>query len=150
MESTILAIRAVTSVYARGLLWPILWVSIAVYVLIMGLIGWVAYAVSNWWWLMGIGPTLLFIVALVAWVTVYLLAKRLSPPLNRRQRVATKKFVNHLGRVAEHMALPRFVIIFRIIKDVLTRPTSGRTFIGEIAQEPGEMRRDFDDLRNLF
>lgn len=150
MDSTILAVRAVTSEYARQFLWPILAAIIGVYGIIMGLIGWAAYAWTAWWWLIAIGPTILFIVAVLAWVFVYLLAKRWSPVLNKRQKKATKKFVAHIGKVAEHLATPRFVIIMRVIKDVLTRPTSSRTFIGEIAQEPGEMRRDFDDLRSLF
>lgn len=150
MDATILAVRAVTSEYARQLLWPILGVIFLIFTAVMALIGWVAYVASPWWWFLAIGPVVLFIIAFIAWLFVYLLAKRWSPILNKRQKKATKKFVAHIGRVAEHMATPRFVIIVRVIKDVLTRPTSSRTFIGEIAQEPGEMRRDFDDLRSLF
>lgn len=150
MEPTILAVRAVTSEYARQFLWPILWGIMVVYAVIMGLIGWLAIETTGWWWLMAIGPTIFWALACGAWVFVFTLAKRWSPVLNKRQKKATKKFVTHLGKAAEQLAMPRYVIIMRVIKDVLTRPTSSRTFIGEIAQEPGEMRRDFDELRSLF
>lgn len=150
MDTTVLAIRAITSEYARQLLWPFLWVGVTAYIVIMLLIGWIASVASQWWWLLGIGPTILLVIALLVWLFVYLLAKRWSPILNKRQKSATKKFVKHIGKVAEQMAMPRFVIIFRVLKDATMRPTSGKTFIGEIAQEPGEMRRDFDELRSLF
>ena len=150
MDSTILAIRAVTSVYALQLIYPLLWIGIGVYAIVMIIIGWIASMASAWWWLLAIVPTFAITVGIAVWIIVYLLAKRLAPRMNRKQTAATKKFVKHIGRIAEHLGTPKFVLIFRVVKDVIARPASGRTFIGEITQEPGEMRRDFDELRSLF
>lgn len=136
--------------YALQFLRPVLWIGIGVYVLLLLLIGWIATSVSAWWWLLAIVPTFLMSVGIVVWLIVRTLAARLAPSMNKRQKTATKKFVGHIGTVAEHLGTPKFVIMFRVVKDILARPTSGKTFIGEIAQEPGEMRRDFEDLRSLF
>ena len=150
MNASVLAIRAITSQYALRLVQPLLWIGAGIYILLMVIIGWIASVSSDWWWLLAIIPTVVAALGAAAWVTVYLLAKRLAPEMNRKRTAATKKFIKHIDKVAEQAATPRFVIIGRVIKDVVVRPTSGKTFIGEIAQEPGEMRRDFDELRSLF
>ncbi len=150
MDSTILSIRAVSSEYAKQLLWPVLFVVLGVYIGIMALIWWVAATASPWWWLLTVIPTCLVIILGSVWVVARALILRLAPTMNTQQKSATKHFVKRINRVAEHMGTPRFVIIYRIIKDALMRPTSGQTFIGEIAQEPGEMKRAFEELRRLF
>lgn len=47
MNSSILAVRAVTSEYVKQLLWLALWVGLAVYGILLLLIGWIASSVSN-------------------------------------------------------------------------------------------------------
>jgi hypothetical protein len=150
MNSTILAVRAVTAVYARQLLWPLLWIGLGVYAVVLAIVIWIAYAVSPWWMLLAILPTILIIVGLLIWIIIWGLTKSLEPDMNKEKRVATKKFVGHIGRVAEHVGTPKFVIFYRVLKDIVARPEKGETFIGEIAQTPGEMRRDFETLRKLF
>ena len=151
MTPTILAIRAVTGEYALQILRPILWIGLGVYAIIMGLIIWIAADVSSWWLLLAIVPSLIFVVGLLIWVIVWTLARRLSPQMNKTQKKATKKFVSHIGKTAEHMGTPRVLLIVRVIKDVLFPPVNGnRTFIAELAQTPGDMHRDFEQLRKLF
>lgn len=150
MNKTLLAIRAITSEYARQILRPLLWIGVGIYAAIMAVIIWIAYEASPWWLLLAILPTILIIVGLLLWAIVWGLAGQLSPPLNKQQRKATKKFVAHIGRVAENIGTPKFVLMFRVIKDVVFPPQTSQTFIGEIAHTPGEMRRDFEKLRDLF
>lgn len=151
MNATILAIRAITSVYAQQLLMPILWIGLGIYAFVMAIIIWIAYVASPWWLLLALMPTALIIVGVLLWAIVWGLSKRLSPPLDKKKRQATKKFVSHIGRVAEQIGTPKFVLVFRVIRDVLSAPTnSSQTFIGEIASTPGEMHRDFEKLRELF
>ena len=150
MDKTVLAVRAISSEYAKRWLMPFLFIGIGIYVVIMALIGWIATVVSSWWWLLAIVPTFLFLIALTIWIIVRIIAGRVSPPLTKEQKNIAKKFNERIDTVAERIATPKFVVLYRIIKDVVARPTSSKTFIGEIAQEPGEMRRAFDDLRNSF
>jgi membrane protein implicated in regulation of membrane protease activity len=150
MNSTILAVRAITSEYATQLLLPLLWTGLAIYAVLMALIIWIAAEVSPWWLLLAFVPTIVFLVGLALWVGSWILSKRLAPIMNKEQKKVTKKFVGHIGKVAEQVGTPRFILVFRIIKDVMMRPNSGQTFIGELSQTPGDMKRDFEHLRSLF
>ncbi len=150
MDKTVLAVRAITAQYAKRWLLPFLFIGAGIYAIVMSIIAWVAAVASQWWWLLSIVPTILFVISLGIWIFAWVLAGRISPPLSSRQKKAAKRFNERIDGVAEKIATPKFVILYRVIKDVVMRPTSSKTFIGEIAQEPGEMRRAFDDLRSTF
>lgn len=150
MNPTVLALRAISSLYAQEILRPFLAIGCIVYAIILAIIGWIAYVASSWWWLLAILPTLIFLVGLTGWIVVYLIARRIAPQMNKTQRRAAKKFVGRIGQAAEHLATPKFILIFRIVKDALLRPSDDHTFIGQLAREPGEMRHEFDNLRKLF
>lgn len=150
MNSTVLAIRAITSTYASQLLWPVLWIGLAAYGVLWALVIWLATAVSPWWLLLEIVPTILFAAGIALWIIARILVGRVAPVMNAKQKSATKKFVQHLNKTAEHLGTPKFVLLYRIVKDAWMRPNSGRTFIGELAQTPGDMKHDFERLRSLF
>ncbi len=150
MDQTVLAVRAITSQYAKRFLWPLLAAVVVAYIVILALIGWISAVTTGWWWLLAIVPTFILLVAVTIWLIIWVILSRLTPTMNQRQKKAVATFIRRIDKVAEHIGTPRFVILYRILRDVITRPTSSRTFIGEIAQEPGEMRREFDDIRSMF
>lgn len=150
MNPTILAIRAVTSVYVRQILRVVLIVSLIVYAGVMAIVIWLSTDVSPWWSLLGIIPTLLIFIGGVIWLIVWILAKRLSPAMNKKQKVAAKKVVHNISATAERLGTPRFLLLFHVIKDVIFPPRSGQTYIGELAGTPGKLKTDFENLRKLF
>lgn len=150
MSSTVLAARAVTAEYAKQLLRPILWIGIATYALVMLIVGWIAYAASPWWILLGFVPTTLFCVGLAVWIGVRVTAERIEPNMSSTQKKATKKVVRQLNTTAEQFGTPRFILLFRIIQDVVFPPKTRQTLIGELASTPGDLHRSFEDLRKLF
>lgn len=150
MNSTILAIRAITTVYAQTILKPLLFIGIGVYAALFALIAWIAYVASAWWWLLVIIPTIIFIVALLLWSILFLLSKRLAPRMNREQKKIARKFVNHTAVAAEHLGTPRFILVFRILRDLVFPPVSNQSFLGEVSSLPGEVQRDFEALRRSF
>ena len=150
MDKTVLAVRAIASEYAKRWLWLPLVVGIGIYAVIIGVIWWVAAIASPWWWLLAIVPTLVFLVALTVWGIARVVTHRIAPPMNKAQRKAARAFVRRIDKVAAHLGTSKFVMLYRIVKDVMVRPASGRTYIGEMTSEPGEMRRAFDELRRLF
>lgn len=150
MDKTVLAVRAISSQYAKRILLPLLAIGVGVYVVVICLIWWIVSISSAWWWLLAIIPTFIVLVAVTIWVVAWVIVSRISPAMNLKQKRATKRFITRIDKVAEHIGTPKFLIIYRIVRDVIAQPTSSKTFIGEIAQEPGEMRRAFDDLRSLF
>ena len=145
-----MAVRAVTAEYASQLLKPVLWIGTGVYVLIIGIIIWAGTASSPWWLLFTIMPTALFVIGLAIWVGIWVMAKRLAPEMNKPQRVATKKVVKQVSTVAEQLGTPRFILIFRLVKDVIFPRTTKQTFISELAETPGQLHRSFQELRKLF
>ena len=145
-----MAVRAVTSQYAKDLLRPILFIGIAAYVVIMALVIWITVAVNGWWILLGFIPTVLFCVGLAVWAGVWFAASRLSPTMNKQQKRVTKEVVEQVNKVAEQIGTPRFLLVFRIVKDVLFPSKTKRTLIGDLAETPGELRRSFEALRKLF
>lgn len=150
MGSTVSAVRAVTAEYAKQILRPLLFIGSGVYAVVMALVIWIAVAVNPWWMLLGTLPTILFCVALAIWIGVRTAASRLSPDMNKAQKAATKKVVARVSTVAEQIGTPRFLLIFRIVKDVVFPPKSNRSFIGELADTPSGLKKDFDALRALF
>lgn len=150
MDQTVLAVRAITTEYAKRWLWLPLAIGVGIYVALLLVIGWIASVASQWWWLLAIVPTFIFLVALTIWIVVRVIVGRIAPVMNKQQKVAARAFVGRIDKVAERIGTPKFIILFRILKDVVMRPTSSKTYIGEIASEPGEMRRAFDHLRSLF
>lgn len=150
MSSTVKAVRAVTSHYAKDLLRPILVIGIAVYAIIMAIVIWITIAVNGWWILLGFIPTVLFCVGLAIWGGVWFAARRLSPDLNKQQKRATKEVIGQVNKVAEQIGTPRVFLIFRIAKDILFPAKTSRTFIGDLTETPGELHRSFEALRKLF
>lgn len=145
-----MAVRAVTSHYAKDLLRPILFIGIAGYVLVMAIVIWITTTVNGWWILLGFVPTVLFCVGLAVWLGVWFSARKLSPHLNKAQKHATKEVVEQVGKIAEQIGTPRFLLIFRIVKDVMFPSKTKQTLIGELAETPGQLHRSFENLRKLF
>ncbi len=150
MSPTILAARAVSSEFAKQLLLPILIGGVAVYAVLMAVIIWLTVALSPLWLLLAILPTFLFFIGMVLWIIARVIANRIAPDMNKTQKKATKKVVGQVGKVAEQLGTPRFVLLFRIIKDAVFPPKRRRTLISELADTPGQLHRDFEDLRKLF
>lgn len=147
MDSTILAIRAVTATFGRRLLWPTLIVVVALYTIVFGLSWWLAATFHPLWWLLVLMVTPIFVVSLALWGLCYLILARVHPSLNQKQRQLTKEIVGHISHIAEEMGTPKFIILGRIVRDVVFGTSIRGSYIGELTAEPGEAKRKFDELR---
>lgn len=150
MNSTVLAIRAVSSEFAMRVLWPLLFIGIGVYALVAAIIVWLAVAVSPWWLLLGVIPTILFCAALAVWIGVRIAAGRIAPGMTTDQKRLARKVVKRLASTAEQLGTPRFVLLFRVIKDIVFPPKTKQTLVGELTEIPGQLHREFDALRKTF
>lgn len=150
MDSTILAVRAITAVFGHKLLWPVLIVLVAVYMIIFGLSWWLASAVHPLWWLLVVMLTPLFFVLSIVWVLCFALLRRIHPPLNARQKKLTTEIVDHIAHIAEELGTPRFIILGRILRDAVFGSSLGGSYIGQMTREPGEAHRKFEELRRSF
>lgn len=150
MDTTILTVRAVAATFVLALLKPLLFIVGGVYVVIFGLSWWLASAVHTLWWLLAIMATPLCAVLLIALGVSFLLARRLRPQMNRTQQQLAGKITAQISGIAEQMGTPRIIIFARVVRDIVVRSNIRDSYIGELAQEPGELRRNFLKLRDSF
>lgn len=147
MDSTILAVRAITAHYGRQLLWPVLWIGLAIYLVIFGVTWWLATSFSNWWWLIELFATPMFFVGTLLWIACFVTIRRIHPKLNKEQRKLVREIVGHAAHIAAEMGTPKFIILGRIVRDVVFGTSIRGSYIGELTAEPGEAKRKFDELR---
>lgn len=147
MDSTLLAVRAITAYYGRQLLWPVLWIGVAVYAAILCGTWWLANSFGTWWWLIEMFVTPMFFVGVLLWVACLVIIRRIHPKLNKDQRQLVREVVGHASHIATEMGTPKFVILGRIVRDVVFGTSIRGSYIGELTAEPGEAKRKFDELR---
>jgi hypothetical protein len=148
MKSNVSAIRAVTAEFAQRFIQPFIWTALGMIVFMLIIVGWLAIALSEWWWLLVIPIFLLAIIGTVIWLIVRFILNRISPRLTAKQTKATKQFVTKLQFATEAIQTPYPVIIFYVMRDIILRKDSG--FISEVTQQSKTLRPDFDELRKLF
>lgn len=148
MKANITAIRAITAEFARQFIQPFLWVGLGLIILMTIAVGSLAFALSQWWWLL-LAPIILFgVVGTVIWLLVRFILNRVSPRLNAKQKSATKQFVTKLQTTTETIQTPYPVIVFYVIRDIILRKDSG--FISEVTQRSKTLKPDFEELTRLF
>lgn len=150
MNTTILAVRTVAATYILTLLKPLLLIVGGVYIAIFGLSWWLASAVHSLWWLLAIMTAPLCAGILLALGLSYLLARRLRPTITRTQQQLAQKITDQISDVAEQIGTPKIIIFARVVRDIVMRTNVRESYIGELAQEPGELRRNFLKLRDSF
>lgn len=148
MKSSIAAIRAVTAEFARQFIQPFIWTALGMIVFMLIIVIWLAVALSEWWWLLGIPIFLFTIFGMIIWLVVRFILNRISPRLNAKQRKATKGFVTKLQFTTEAIQTPYPVIVFYVIRDIILRKDSG--FINEVTQKSQTLKPDFEELKQLF
>lgn len=147
MDSTILAIRAITAHYGRTLLWPVLIIGVIFYICVFGLSWLLAVQLSAWWWLLVILLTPISIVCLFLWILCFAIIRRIHPKLDKKQRQLVREISGHAAHIAAEMGTPKFIILGRIVRDVVFGTNIRGSYIGELTAEPGEAKRKFDELR---
>ena len=142
-----LAVRAVSAEFARRIYVPVVYgVGIALFVLI-ALSIWLV-TISGWWWLL-LAPviflTVIFIAA--AALTRFALAA-LRPAQTSAQKAKVRSFVDALQKTSETIQTPKFVILFRLVKDMFV--PSKETYINELSGTASSLRNGFKEVITLF
>lgn len=132
-----LAIRAVSAEFAGRLYVPVVAIIGSVAVVVLGLLIWLV-TVSGWWWLL-LAPALVatlafFIVAIIASIALSLL----RPRQTKEQRLMIRSFVDSLQQVAETIQTPKFVLLFRLVKDTILPTDHG--LIQEVSSHASSLR----------
>src|SRR5687767_11927873 len=141
-------LRAIGSEFISRKLKPVLLVADIFALIIMIAAVWLT-TLSVWWWLLA-GPVLILtMIGLFAFLAVRKILTKLSPKLDKSQKTSVKRFVDKVERVAENLQTPIFVIVFRVIYDIL-RPSRKYVYIKTLIVDSSTLREDFLGLQRKF
>ena len=147
MDASILAIRSIASEVAFRVYWPVLItvasVSVAAIVLMVWLI-----TMSPWWWLLAIPVFSAIILAAVAFAVSYLLLKSVRPRQTRAQKKQVGVFVDKIQRLSEITQTPKFILLFRAIRDVISPQKNG--LIGSVVGDTTTLTKDYKAIVASF
>lgn len=147
MQPTILAIRAIGSEFARRMFYPVVITSgIAAVVLIGGAI-WLM-TLSAWWGLLLFALVSALCIGIAVATVVFLTIRTVTPAQNPVQKKAVKAFVGKLQLLSETVGTPKFILLFRIVKDVAAPRADG--FIGTLTGTSATIKKDYTALVKLF
>lgn len=150
MNANILAVRALSAQFALRILRTTFWVGLAVYVFLIGMSWWLASAISGWWWLLGALVTLGAIIAGVVWLLFFLFVRSLRPSLNATQRKLCASLITQITDIPELASTPKFLLLWYVVRDLYQKTPFSETYIGEVVKKPGQMKRDFEELKGSF
>lgn len=147
-KSVIRLVRAIGAEFLRRFIKPLAVAGAVVLAVLLAVAVWLVVAVNAWWWLL-LAPTialsLLFIIVLV----VARIALRLVDSAeSTEQKQAVAGYVDRLERVAENLQTPQFVLLYRVVRDVLWPRQDG--FIATVSRDSKSLAPDFKKLLALF
>lgn len=147
-NANILAIRAVTAQYGLQLLRVTTYWTVAIFALVLIGVMVLAATVSSWWNLLLIPVVVLGSVAGIVWLITRALLRRFMPRLTSVQRTTVKGFVRKVAELSETIQTPYFIIIFYLVRDMVTRRSPG--YMQQLATSSTDIARDFDLVKHAF
>lgn len=147
LQPIILAIRAVGSEFARRIYLPMVWSGVIIFIVLIGILIWLMTA-NGWWWL-ALTPVILagVLFAVLSAIVGFALS-RLKPKQTADQRMKVTAFVDALQMSSEVASTPRFITLFRLVKDVV-RP-SEQSYIKELSTNATTLRTGLQEIIKSF
>lgn len=147
MQSEVKLVRAISSEFAVRKLKSV--------ALVMGILALVAVAaaiwlttISAWWWLAAAPVIICALCGIMTFLAARMIIKKLRPDLTKTQASAVTGFVDKLERVADNLQTPMFIIVFRMVRDVV-RPQD-KAFIRTVAEDSTTLHKDLMELQKNF
>lgn len=139
VSASVRAIRAIGSELAWRIVKPMIIGGSVLAVVLVGFGAWLTTQHVLWWILEAvfISYAVLFMLMIVI---VRVLFRIFTPDTNKTQRKAVKQFVDKLQRVADTVGISRFILLFRIAKQILA--PSQENFIKQIAEDSSTLHTD--------
>jgi len=144
---SIKAVRAVGAELARRIVQPILIAGVILAIVLLVLGGWLTTKDELWWILQFIFITSIMFFALLT-IAVLAILRYFTPLQNDGQKKAVTNFVDKLQRVADTLGISNFVLLFRVVRDVI-QPQE-KTFIEQVTEDSTTLHTDFIKLQKLF
>jgi hypothetical protein len=81
-------------------------------------------------------------------VAIGFLIRSIRPAQTKKQTKQVRSFVDKIQSLADLTGTPKFVILFRIIRDMATKNTNG--YIQTLYGDTASMQADFRDITRSF
>lgn len=147
MKPLFLATRAVSSEFIRRIYLPLVLISGVIILALLMLTGWLT-TVNEWWWLLLV-PLIIFTVLFIFAASLIGFAiKMLRPFQTKAQKKDVSNLVDKLQEVSEGLQLPKFLLIYQLVKDTF-RP-SGKGFIRKMTSNAVNLKPDFERIIASF
>jgi len=147
MNPTIKALRAIGTEFAWRIYTPLLIIVGSVSIVLVGISIWLT-TLSAWWWILCILFFILLLIAAAIFTTVGMLIRTIRPAQNKTQSMQVKKFVDKIQTVADVASTPKSVILFRIVRDLISKREDSYT--RRISSETLAMQHDLRDIIASF
>lgn len=147
LQPILLAIRAIGSEFARRIYLPVVWTGVITFIVLFSILIWLV-TMNGWWWLALTPIIVASILFVVLSAAVGFALSRLKPKQTAAQRVKVTAFVDALQMSSEVASTPRFITLFRLVKDVV-RP-SKQSYIKELSTNATTLRTGFQEIIASF
>jgi hypothetical protein len=147
MNPTIKALRAIGTEFAWRIYKPLLILVGSIIIVLVGISIWLT-TISAWWWILCILFFIILLVAAFIFTAIGMLISTIRPAQNKAQAMQVKKFVDTIQTVADVASTPKSVILFRIIRDLISKREDSYT--RRISSETLAMQHDFRDIIDSY
>jgi hypothetical protein len=144
MNETFFAVRAIGAEFARRIYFPIAIAAAVIAVVLIALFSWLI-SVDPLWWLLAVPVFIFLLLVAVLLIAARVLFKYIAPRITKRQRQEVSTFVDKLQSVSEVAQSPKFILLFRIARDVIAPRKT--TFINSTVQNSMSLKKDFQALK---
>ena len=149
MNSSILALRAISAVTLRRILLPVLCVAGVILLLFYALVLYLTSQVDVWWILLLVILLPLTLVVLLVGTALWLASGKLFPAsYDKRYKKQITAFTDKIMGLVEHSKTPYPIHLFLIGKDIIRGKESSH--LKGMIGDSGSLKRDFDEIRKLF
>ena len=114
----VLAVRAVSAEFAQRIFLPVVLITGGVIVVLLGVTIWLT-TLSGWWWFLLAPLIIVTILSIFATVIGWIALRILTPEQTKDQKKQVRSFVDDLQETSEAVQTPMFILLFRVLKDVL-------------------------------
>lgn len=147
MKPSLLAIRSIGADFGNRLFYPVVIIFIVVASLAVGLVAWLT-SINEWWLLLAIPIVILVSAGIGVLVVTRLVIRTITPDRSSKQKLASKQIVDKLFNLSEAAQTPKFILLFRVVRDVAAPRENG--FIGTLSHDTTSLSGDFKKLRDSF
>lgn len=142
-----LAIRAISAEFAQRIFAPTIYIIGGALLVLIGISIWLV-TISGWWWLL-LAPLILLSVLFIFAVTIAgLIIRLLQPQQTKTQRREVRSFVDALQSTSEAIQTPKFILLFRLVKDMLF---PGKvSYVNQLSETVKSLQSSFREIIHLF